>query len=110
MSLWQAEWHCRHQPDGCSSWLVAAAATGTEPRPAERPSEHVPSLPTTLLHLPHTSRLLQRMSGGPSRRWPPAVHSLCFPPQGLGPILCAKRGRALWEKIVCGDVIKRPHH
>lgn len=110
MSLWQAEWHCWHQPDGCSSWLVAAAATRTEPRPAKRPSEHAPSLPTTLLHLPHTSQLLQRMRGGALQTVAASSAQPCFPPRGLGPILCAKRGRALWENIVCGDVIKRLHH
>lgn len=98
MSLWQAEWHCWHQPDGCSSWLVAAAATRTEPRPAKRPSEHAPSLPTTLLHLPHTSQLLQRMRGGPCRPWLPAVHSLASLPGAWGPSC------VLSEAVPCGKI------
>lgn len=43
------------------------------------------SLPTTLLHLPHTSQLLQRMRGGPCRQRPPSPHSLASLPRAGGP-------------------------
>lgn len=65
---------------------------------SRRGPEPALSLPTTLLHLPHTSQLLQRMRGGPTQPQ--------LPPRGLGPILCAVQGHALREKAVCGDVIK----
>lgn len=52
---------------------------------SRRVPEPALSLPTTLLHLPHTSQLLQQMSGGPCRQQRPSPHSLTSLPRAWGP-------------------------
>lgn len=74
--------------------VVPGAVAGTEPQRLQ--PETAPSLPTTLLHLPHTSQLLQRMSGGPCRRRPPSLHSLASLPGAWGPSC------VLSEAVPCG--------